>query len=350
MRSNYTLVDSINQMRSDTIVAMIGTPNGDPPTDQPAEPARCFDRSSLKLQLVHRFAIASLPVIAAAVLLCLPLPLDWRTAWRSKLLDLGHVPLFALLTVCAYRSGLFGRWSALGLATIVAGCGELVQQVVHRSSDVADFLRGVIGAVLGILWLGVVDRPRTLQRLCFTSALTAVLLGWPVADALPKLWDAYAAYRSFPVLCDFQSRWESARWAKEHVTMDRVPDDQEGGRWLGRMVFYPDARGSGGAVLFPVVRDWTNYRQLCCEFSFIGEPLSILISIRDGRKVSGPLKRFDLEREYTAGEHRITIDLSALARGEQFAPLDLSRVESFHYVVGNIDQPRTVYLRSVRLE
>lgn len=297
-----------------------------------------------------RFVFVVLPVLATAALLFMPLPNFWKTPWRSKVLDLGHIPLFALLTICLHRSGILGRWSVLGLATIIAGVGELAQLAVHRSADVFDFLRGVTGALLAIVWLRVLDRPRNVQRLCGNFALAVALLAWPVADALPKLWDAYTAYRSFPVLCDFQSRWESTRWMKDHVRMDRVPDERGSERWLGRMEFCPNARGSSGAVLFPVVRDWTNYRQLCCEFSFTGDPLSILISIRDGRKVSEPLKRFDLDREYTAGDHRVSIDLSTLARGEQFAPLDLSRVESFHFVVQHVGEPRTVYLRSVRLE
>jgi hypothetical protein len=329
---------------------MSSTANDDAQTDRASETDRRLNGSSVRRQTVLRFVLAVLPVVATAAALCMPLPNIWKATWRSKLLDLGHIPLFALLTLCLYRSGRFGTWSALGLAVMVAGVGELAQQAVHRSADVFDFLRGVTGALLAIVWLRAFSRPPSVQRLCGSLALAVALLVWPAADALPKMWDAYAAYRSFPVLCDFQSRWETTRWVKNHMKMERVPDQHGSGRWLGRMDFYPNAQGNSGAVLFPVVRDWTNYRQLCCEFSFTGEPLYILISIRDGRRVSEPLKRFDLVREYTAGGHQVCIDLRALARGDQFAPLDLSRVESFHFVVQHLGQPRTINLRSVRLE
>jgi hypothetical protein len=108
--------------------------------------------------------------------------------------------------------------------------------------------------------------------------------------------------------------------------------------------------GGNGAILFPIIQDWSNYRRLYCTFSFTGDPLRLLISVRDGKKVAPPLQRFDLVRDFVPGQHCVVIDLKDLAAGTQFAPLDLSRVQSFHIVATNLSGPRTVFLRQIYLE
>ena len=80
--------------------------------------------------------LAALVVIgSAAVLLLAPLPTGWRAGWREKLLDFGHVPLFAVLVV-ALRGGLGVRpgWSVL-VAVAAAGLVEVIQPAVGRTGD-----------------------------------------------------------------------------------------------------------------------------------------------------------------------------------------------------------------------
>lgn len=116
------------------------------------------------------------------------------------------------------------------------------------------------------------------------------------------------------------------------------------------MLFTPRESGRSSAILFPVVRDWRGYSRLCFAFSFSGEPLTILISVRDGMKVEPPAKRFDLLRRYESGTHSVCIDLGSLARGDEFAPLDFSRVQSLHLGLNQLTGPRELLLHSVHLE
>ena len=71
--------------------------------------------------------------------------------------------------------------------------------------------------------------------------------------------------------------------------------------------------------------------------------------VRDGRRVEPPLKRFDSIRLYSEGSHRICFDLQRLARGEEHAPLDLTRIQSFHFCVKGLSGPRRVDLHRVLL-
>src|SRR5947209_7295467 len=77
-----------------------------------------------------------------------PLPGSWQGAWRSKVLDLGHVPLFAALTVLLWASLGPGLFRPVLVALAAAGVGEVFQTwAPGRTPDLLDFLRGALGAL-----------------------------------------------------------------------------------------------------------------------------------------------------------------------------------------------------------
>ena len=55
-------------------------------------------------------------------------------------------------------------------------------------------------------------------------------------------------------------------------------------------------------------------------------------------------------RHYGVGDHHVTIDLEALARGDEFSPIDLTRIQSFHLVVRGTGAPQSVLIHRVYLE
>src|SRR5262245_61577659 len=208
--------------------------------------------------------IAAFGVILAGViaLLVIPLPLSWRSGWFSKLLDLGHIPLFAMLTLMMHRLLRVRLSVACGFAITAAGAGELLQTMVQRSADFGDFVRGAIGSLVAALLVRACRTPRSLRNLVVSATLSIALLTWPVAEALPKLWDATVAYRAFPTIGDFTTRWSEQRWSTDQLVIERVTAERWPGEWIGRMDFFPSAQHSAAAVLFPVRRDWSSYRQL----------------------------------------------------------------------------------------
>jgi hypothetical protein len=103
-------------------------------------------------------------------------------------------------------------------------------------------------------------------------------------------------------------------------------------------------------VLLPVVRDWSKYERLIVDFSFKGDPLLFLISVRDGKPVPDDEPRFDLWKRYPPGDHHVEIKLADLARGsDEFQPLEIDRIQSLHLVAVD-QQPRTVRIGTIRLE
>lgn len=285
----------------------------------------------------------------ALVGLLVPLPNDYRCPWLFKCLDLGHVPLFFLITFCLAKVLGNRRITAIGLAALLAVLIEIVQSQIDRSGDVWDVVRGWIGITIAALILYVPFRPRRWQPFVLTATLAILLLIWPIYDCGPVIVDAVSAYRSFPVLSDFQSRWEPLRWYIDGARLARQATDERQQTWAGCLQLQP-GKESSGVILFPVKRDWSHYDRVTCEFSFSGDPLRVLISIRDGRKVHPPQRRFDLEKDFSAGRHCVVIDLHALAEGKEFAPIDLTHIQSFHFAAKELNQPRTLWLHRLELE
>ncbi len=252
----------------------------------------------------------------------LPLPNAYRANWLSCLIDALHAPAFALITISLRL--LFGRslFPTVLLAGGVALLTEVVQAGVGRSMSLEDLAYDGLGvtAAFSILW--PMDSERRAAR-CRNVIVAMILLVTPLGLVAPVLIDASLATVQFPVLADFSSRWETKRWYNSGVRMRRVLVD---GNWRGE-VNHPASADSGGAILFPVIRDWSAYERLWCEFSFTGPPMDILISVRDAGG------RVDICREYSSGTHRIVLNLRDPVSAGHSCNLDLTRIQSFHFAL-----------------
>lgn len=261
----------------------------------------------------------ALLALATTGLLFLPLGNVYRALWYSAALDAGHVPLFGLLTFLAGKYCWPGRQIAVMISAATMACAaEIIQPFVGRSASWRDLAYGFIGIGIAMIWL------RSSKPLWQRLAASAVLAAWPIERTFPLLLDAGWAWASFPVLARDDSPWERRRWLLQNVKMT-----QEQSRI--RLAFGPDLHGSS-AILLPVVRDWTHYQSLEVDFSFEGEPLLFLISVRDGKRLPPDLPRFDLWRRYSPGRHHVRIDLSDLERGGRFPPIELDHIQSLHLV------------------
>jgi hypothetical protein len=276
--------------------------------------------------------VVALLLGSAAIVLLWPLGNDYRARWYGEATDAAHVLLFALLTWAIAVYGWSGqRFKAALLAAGVAITAEAVQPLIGRSASWRDLAYGMLGIAIALVWLS--PGSRWLRAL----AILALAL-WPAIQTGPLLVDALWAWRSFPVLSRFDSPFEARRWYFQQARLVSAES--------GRAVLELDASENGsGAILFPVVRDWSDYKTLEIDFSFEGPPMTFLISVRDGKKLPPELPRYDLWRRYEPGEQRVRIDLDELARGGAFPPIELHRVQSLHLVAYSGQQHRVVLKR-----
>lgn len=278
----------------------------------------------------------------ALALFLVPLPNSDRSAWRSALYDLGHAPLMALITWivwrCLGRRLVLACAIAVGLAVLV----EFAQRYVGRTpgfGDLASNLSGVLVLPVGV-WAA--KKPGGQFRRVAGVGLALGLLLWPSLRAGPVLIDAYRGWRDFPALSRFDHAGEAARWRNIGVRFTWLPAA------AGQFEF--TTGGGNDIVLFPVVRDWTGYEQMCCELTVAEGPVTLQFSIRDGQSIDQMARRQRRTETLGMGSHQICFDLRELAAGGKYVPVNLRRVQSFHIIVKSAARPRTLVIRNVSLQ
>jgi hypothetical protein len=296
--------------------------------------------------------LAAGPAVAlVAALLLMPLPSSWEGDWQSKFFDLGHVPLFAALTL--YLWLVLGRsllWPVL-IALALAGVAELVQNRFGRTGNLLDFVRGALGIAAAVVALHFWRGPRTLPRLAVHTLAVMALVAWPVADAGPWLLDAWEGARAFPTLADFATDRQLLRWSTHQGELRRVPDPQQASGFSARIELLPGPEAYSAAGMNPIVRDWRGQRRVGFSFTVVGEPLLLVFSVR-ARDAAGRSSNYQdpNEKTYPPGDHTVRIDLEHAAPRAQPGPLNLAdvrRVVIFTYAPG---RTRTITIHRIWLE
>jgi hypothetical protein len=286
-----------------------------------------------------------------AGLLLAPLPVSWQGPWQGRLLDLGHVPLFAALTVLLWASLRPGLFWPVVIAAAAAGLGEVFQTwVPNRTGNFFDFLRGALGALAAAAGIRAWQARGRPLRAGSYLLLLAGLVAWPLLDAAPYLADAYQGARAFPTLADFHTERQLLRWDSRQAALARTADPQDSGTPVGRLDFFPGPDPYSAESMHPVIRDFTAYRWLCCSFRVEGEPLELTTKVRSGPGAWGGSTHYQEEGRYAAGEHVFRLDLTAVAPKARPRPLDLSDVSTVQLFVIRPETTRTVYLRRIWLE
>jgi hypothetical protein len=311
------------------------------PIPQPPPPSR--ERWRILLGVV-------VLLVLAAALLLLPLPRRWRGAWQGRLFDLAHVPLFFALTVALWAM-LRRSWrGAAVVATAAAALAEVLQDFSGRQGDLGDFLRGLAGVGAAVVILHYAQGPRTARRLAGHALVLAATLAWPVLDTGPWLVDAFQAYRAFPTLADFSTGGQLRRWVCRQTRLEREPDLERSGEWVGMLTFLPGPEPYAGAMLQPVRRDWTAYRQVACAFVVDGGPLTLVFAVRTASAAMDETTHYQTARTCDPGRHVVRLDLAAIAPRADPRPLMLTNVRNFHLFVEHPTQPRSIRIERIWLE
>ena len=285
-----------------------------------------------------RGTTALLAVLAAAVVLLLtPLPATWSVPWVGALMDLGHLPLMAGLTVALSWFGGMRPPVAFGIALAIGVGGELGQSLVGRSSSAEDVLRNLCGALIGCVLL---RPPAGRAEWAGQGALVALLVLAPVVRAWPALADGHRAYVQFPALLDPSVVPSPLR--------ARIYRADASATAAGLRLAFRPGTGYAGMELRTVVTDWTGYGTLTLDLS-LPEPLRLNLVIPDYREAKEHGDRFNASRSFAAGEHRWTIPLADVAAAPRTTPLDLAQVRFLNLFVGPDGGGRSLTLKSVTL-
>lgn len=242
----------------------------------------------------QRLWLLMLAAILAVVLL---VDLPGGRRWLEVLQDAGHVPAFALATLCVTRlRGGAATWPRLLIAAAVAvvlgALVEIAQFFLQRDASLGDLGRDACGALAAVALLRLVAtpaaqwRPRLPALWLASAALTLAAL--PLIECAR----AYAHRRAqFPVLADFTSPLDLYFLRPVDPPFQRLCLQASAGgaprcpRWA---VYAPyDASTWAGPVFEELPPDWRGWRELCIELSNPNAGAFTLVVALQDRRYSG---------------------------------------------------------------
>jgi hypothetical protein len=272
----------------------------------------------------------------------------------TQLYGFAHLFFFAL---SAWWLARWIRWSqrpfwyrALLVMLLLAGLGgaiELIQPHFGRGASWRDFGIDILGGLLGLFCLAP-DR-RHIRRLFLLSAQFFILAAITATfyGPLVTLWDMCQASRQFPVLSDFETRFEARRWSSGEISKSVSRRGHNSLRVLLDKGNYP------GTTLQRSFGNWQGYTRFSFSLYLPDEtPLRITVSIRDhdhNRRGGEFHDRFNRTFTMRQGWNDIVIPISDIERAPVERTLALDRLSEVVIFTTNLPAPRVVYIDDVRL-
>jgi len=271
-----------------------------------------------------------------------------------QLYGLAHMGFFALtapvlsrLPSMARRPFSFQFFVVMSVAFIVGGCIELVQPYFGRTAGWGDLGNDAVGGLLGAMFFLPARRSLGRGVLLFGQlaalALTAVVSYGP----LTTIWDMRRASKQFPVLGDFETRFEARRWTSGEMHAGIARHGESSLQVIlgtGKYV---------GTALKRSFGDWRSYSTFA--FSLYNPeplPLPITVSIRDeehSRRGGEYRDRFNRTFVMEQGWNDVSIPIADIESAPAARKLELDRLSGVAIFTVDPPAPRVMYLDHVRL-
>jgi hypothetical protein len=279
---------------------------------------------------------------------------------QDAVLDAGHLPLFAVVTLFLFW-GTPRSWElrarylfAVLVSTVLALGVELVQPFFNRSLSIGDFVHDSAGigiAIAGVHVARAGTRPRIRALYVAVCLATLGLASIPIWAAWrPLAWRAEA----FPVLADFEEQVELGLWvprggSEEQPTTLTLSEEHvsSGARSLEVRL------GAGG---WPGLRydagraDWQPFGTFACDIYNPGETFRLTLRIDDSRPTERREDEFNLKLDVKPGWNRIRLPVEEIRTAPPGRDLDVTRIDRIVIFARKGEPPRTFYLDHVRLE
>ncbi len=268
--------------------------------------------------------------------------------------DLGHVLFFFLtsLWLLKYFQNRFPSRSLLGQSLkvfcIVLILGVSIEGLQmcsgERSPDIFDILRNQLGALIAFVFFSSqVVIKRTVLRW-----IVLILVGIALIPLARGGLDEWRARDQFPVLSDFETRYELDRWESNGRIRIAEGIARNGNRAL-RVQLTTDKYS--GVSLKYFQGDWREFDDLFFSIYLPAEKsLKILCRIHDSVHSNQYTDRFNQSFILKNGWNDLRISLAEVKNGPRDRLLNLADVENFKCFVMEQEKERVIYLDSVYLE
>jgi len=270
--------------------------------------------------------------------------------------NLGHIILFAALCVIIWHHGerflprkFFPLITMLLFLTLLAGGATEVMQIFsQRTLDIADIWRDCLGTLIAAAFLLPIDtslhakRYRLFQILVlFLTIITLIPLG-------KALIDETIARHQFPLLADFETPFELARWEQGEI------DHQLTRHGHGSLKVLLTTKQYSGDSLFYFPPDWSQYTSL--HFSIHNgteRPLTIVCRLHDryhAKSGNAYHDRFNQRLACQPGWNDFSIPLKKIKNAPTGRKMDMAAIINLRLFTVQLQHPATIHLDYFYLE
>jgi hypothetical protein len=230
---------------------------------------------------------------------------------------------------------------------LLGGSIELTQPHFGRTGTWTDLGVNLLGACCGLLFLasGRTGLPWFALKVgqVLSLGFCATLFSGPAVT----LWDMHQADRQFPVLSDFETRFEADRWTRGRIDSGTARHGTASLRvQLGTERF-------SGTAMYRSLGNWQGYSALALSIHNPDpEPLQVTVSIRDKEhdiRGGGYFDRYNHIFTIHPGWSDVTIPMATIRHAPAGRPLELDRLTSLAIFTMNLPHPRVIHVDHVRL-
>ena len=283
--------------------------------------------------------------------------MDIETDPRSAVAQLyGPAHFFFFALVASWLSKLFSTASNnLGhrfilIILVIFSLGstiEIIQPYFNRRANFLDLAINLLGGLFGLLFLapGLEKQRGPVWR--GAQAVILILVVLVFHRPVITLWDLWQANRQFPVLSDFETRFEANRWSQGVINEDLARHGH------CSLFVVLGTQKYAGTTLKRSFGNWNGYAALAFSlYNPDDRPLRITVSIRDHehfRRGGEYHDRYNQVFTMKQGWNDIAIPMVSIRSAPSDRQLELDRLSEM--VIFTIDppEPRAIYLDYVRL-
>jgi VanZ family protein len=309
--------------------------------------------------------------IAAALTFLMSVQMPNHTQLWRELTNSGHAVLFGGMAVAI----LMLSWQLLRkrfphvshhyliafVATIGLGAAtEIIQLYTARDADIYDFLMDTLGAASFLCLVAAFDR--RLRRSAPSGSESRRKIGLTLAGLCfialaflsPGIWATAMIARTadFPVICGFDSYWETKWIHPIRATLERIPPPAgfttaSGlvGKFTTLMSRYPKLE------FIEVDPDWRGYSSLSLDiYSELDESVNLAIRIDDVHHNDRFEDRFNRRMVVKPGLNHFAFSMDEIRTAPKGREMDLEHITHLLVFAVYPRQPFTVYIDNLRLQ
>jgi VanZ family protein len=280
-------------------------------------------------------------------------PRSYKYFW-----DLGHILFFSLLSYLILlnwpkrsettflRQGIF----VIFIVICFGGLVELAQTGSVRTPDIMDLIRNIIGGLVALSFWAPARKTISKARLRIWQAISATLVAMAFFPLTTAIVDEITALKQFPVLADFESRFEIGRWTGD---ADFSIDHETYYHGKASLKLELNTSLYSGVPLKYFPENWQHYDELQLSiFNPDSEPIQLTCRIHDRQHTRGfqlYSDRFNKKFPISSGWNLIRIQLNQIENAPHKRKMALNQIQGIGIFAVSLQKPRAVYVDYVRL-